>query len=40
MWTAGGVDYKAADGQAKAMWDALQIFARKSDLDENRLMKG
>ena len=28
MWTAGGVDYKADDNQAKAMWDALEIFAR------------
>ena len=27
MWTAGGVDYKATDGQAKAMWDALHSFA-------------
>ena len=27
-WTAGGVDYTAADGQARAMWDAVQIFAQ------------
>ena len=29
MWTAGGVDYEAPDGQAQAMsmWDALRIFA-------------
>ena len=31
MWTAGGVDYKAGDNQAKAMWDALEIFAHAPD---------
>ena len=27
-WTAGSVDYDAADGQAAEMWDELKVFSR------------